>query len=75
MLVVGAPGYTHSGSVYFYRVSGTTDSPPLLLTKMVGGSAGDNFGRAVAVDRDGLVLVAGHLDIDNSAGGKLYLYA
>lgn len=68
--VVGARNYQNNGAVFVYVLSNGTWSLQQILTASDGAS-GDNFGVAVAIDGDKIVVSA---DGNNSATGAAYLF-
>lgn len=77
-VVVGAwgdgylPNPTLPGAVYVYTGYGT--GTPVKLTPSGGGSAGDQFGRAVAIEGNRLVVGANLTDIFGGNTGAVYVF-
>ena len=74
LIVVGATGAGVGGAVYVYRYDGSVWSEEAILVAS-DIAAGDNFGRAIAVDGD--TVVVGASGADGIAGGNtgaLYVF-
>ncbi len=75
--VVGAWGdNTNHGAAYIFYHNKTTGNAWIQASKLSGGTAGDRFGYAVAVDGDTIVVGAPQRTVGaNSEEGTAYVYA
>ncbi len=79
ILVVGTPyddaaGVVNAGSAYVYDLAGGTPAIPVALLHNPNPTAGDEFGRDVAVAGDRVAVSAYLDDTEATDSGKVYVY-